>query len=801
MKKVILALVLCLGFSSSLFAQTTATTATVTDSDSTVWTSAQWSVAFVPNPNFPNQNQYSIAGVSLTSNTYKSFLLQNGTANTSGVISVTLLDNNLIQPAGSKWSFIIQSNTSASATSYAPVAVSGGSTSLSSYLSTNAVAPRFPAITGAFGYADLEVSTIPEPGGGYYNTGTITPGGRVWSGTAWGNSGGGATLPSAAVAGQTLVSTGPGTTYTAQNATRNIELSCASDIGAQFNAAVTTLSGHGRIIFPNCLTATMSTTASYGQGISIGGYGPLGSKIQCTVAGKCLSYTGNPTTQGEIGGVVSDFEIDGNGASGQILMSNSGMSGYTLHDIQFEPYAGTGNQAQCLIFSNDTTGQFTEGMVTYNIYLERQCNGLGNVIFFQNVAGDTSNSHGYNIWSFHVVVTGPTYGVVGTSSQVGGISTSFLYNGSLTVIGNYTGAAGGIVEFLNGFSTDNTIGRANERIYVAAENNGGTTGTLINIPASGSLLNFYGDIINGAFNSSGTSLATTLNDPSQAFNLWSDIQVANTGNFNSPLNMNHYGTLTLLPNLASTVNGNLVLTPFGTTTPTWTMSPSNGANQLYFTQSGFNPVAGFPLVLYGAPFAGANALRGMVIPSDACWQFESTATGATVDTSFCRLASGVLQVGTPTSLQSGLLLTGDTCRVTAAITLSTSATNVCSWSLPAVAQSWGFVCHIPYAISAGTLPTFALGMNASQAPTNETAYASINSTNTNTGTQGSATSASSGAVAILTGASVTVGSTYQAQVFGTIQASAIAGTFAITATLAGTTPAGTIPIGASCTLQ
>jgi hypothetical protein len=111
------------------------------------------------------------------------------------------------------------------------------------------------------------------------------------------------------------------------------------------------------------------------------------------------------------------------------------------------------------------------------------------------------------------------------------------------------------------------------------------------------------------------------------------------------------------------------------------------------------------------------------------------------------------------------------------------------------------VCHIPYAITAGTTPTFALGVNPSQTPgTGSAAYASINSTNTGTATQLGVALSSSGNTNVLTGASVSNG-TYQAQIFGTLVGSATAGTVAITGTLGGTTPAGTIPVGATCTLQ
>lgn len=144
-------------------------------------------------------------------------------------------------------------------------------------------------------------------------------------------------------------------------------------------------------------------------------------------------------------------------------------------------------------------------------------------------------------------------------------------------------------------------------------------------------------------------------------------------------------------------------------------------------------------------------------------------------------------------------LTAATCRITSAITLSTSATNVCSWSIGANAVlAWS--CTMGYAITAGTLPTLTVGMAASQAPVGETGYANILTSNSSGGAvNGSASSTSSGNVTLKVGGSV-VNGTYQFTTFGVIQGSATAGTFAITASLGGTTPAGTIPVGGSCTL-
>lgn len=188
---------ICLWFLSSLsaFAQFTTTTATITDSDSTVWTNAQVTVSFQPNPNQPNLNSYNINGIPLQSLTYNSYLQQTGTTNGSGALSFVLLDNQLITPAGSSWHFVVKPNAGVQAISYNPIAVTGGSFNLTSYLSSNSIAPRLPALPGSYAYADLEIQPIPNVGGFYFNTTATIQ--RIWNGTGWQNgAGGGGTIPS-----------------------------------------------------------------------------------------------------------------------------------------------------------------------------------------------------------------------------------------------------------------------------------------------------------------------------------------------------------------------------------------------------------------------------------------------------------------------------------------------------------------------------------------------------------------------------------------------------------------------------
>lgn len=185
----------------------------------------------------------------------------------------------------------------------------------------------------------------------------------------------------------------------------------------------------------------------------------------------------------------------------------------------------------------------------------------------------------------------------------------------------------------------------------------------------------------------------------------------------------------------------------------------------------------------------------MTSPSVLAWGlFPSPGSGISVE------GGSIIALGNGTgSDESDFLRSANSCRPTTAITLSTSPTTVCTWSLPALAKTWSWSCSGIYSLTAGTTPTLIIGMNASQAPTSETGSASILSTLTGTSTQATVTSTSSGNVNILTGATNTQANA-QFTTFGTIQASGTAGTFAITATMGGTTPAGTVNVGTVCSL-
>jgi hypothetical protein len=151
MKKFTLAALLL--YATSVFATApalTSVTATLQDSSAQVWANATWTTTFITpfgNPSTPNNN-----GNAITNN-------QSGVADSSGIFSVSLDDNNVVAPAGSKWKFTICPNASVSACAEVQLIITGPSMDISAALNSTIVPPQVgaqPNIVRA--YNDTEVN-------------------------------------------------------------------------------------------------------------------------------------------------------------------------------------------------------------------------------------------------------------------------------------------------------------------------------------------------------------------------------------------------------------------------------------------------------------------------------------------------------------------------------------------------------------------------------------------------------------------------------------------------------------------
>lgn len=147
-----------------LLGQTTAVTATITDSDGQAWFSGTFTITFVPTPGFGGQFQYN--GAPMTNAQKGPYL---GVMDGTGTFTVSLPDNSFITPSGTQWLFTLCSLTAAPCSAITTPVV-GGALNLSALLSSKVAAPRFPANgSGFYGYSNTEINQIPKPGGQFYD--------------------------------------------------------------------------------------------------------------------------------------------------------------------------------------------------------------------------------------------------------------------------------------------------------------------------------------------------------------------------------------------------------------------------------------------------------------------------------------------------------------------------------------------------------------------------------------------------------------------------------------------------------
>jgi len=179
MKKFLLFFGALLLGSSVCVAQTTAVTATVVDSDSTVWAGASWTLSFIVGPTQSNPAAYTIGGVSLD----PAVSSQTGLANGSGVITFTTYQSTSISPDRSSWNLQICPKASAPCAIY-NFSTSTSTLNVSTGVNSVIIAPRFKAISGAYGYNDGEAILQLIPGSTYWNV--TTPTSRCYTGSAWG---------------------------------------------------------------------------------------------------------------------------------------------------------------------------------------------------------------------------------------------------------------------------------------------------------------------------------------------------------------------------------------------------------------------------------------------------------------------------------------------------------------------------------------------------------------------------------------------------------------------------------------
>lgn len=239
------------------------------------------------------------------------------------------------------------------------------------------------------------------------------------------------------------------------------------------------------------------------------------------------------------------------------------------------------------------------------------------------------------------------------------------------------------------------------------------------------------------------------------------------------------GALTL-NSLATASNGNLTIAPNGTgaaifndgtaTNPSIQfagMASNTGlfgtANSIVVDFSGGQKVQ----------FASGNVQVGNGV--NITWSQTAAANG-TSGPNFSVTGTGANEYIVATT---PIIITG-ACKVISGLTIATTPTNICVFTLPNSASSLLIDCQFTYTESTAT--TLALSYTFAQAPTTPSFSANILTSNTNTATQGTNTTGGTTANTILTGATPGATGSFIAYLNGTFTSSATSGTLTISGT-------------------
>jgi len=179
------------------------------------------------------------------------------------------------------------------------------------------------------------------------------------------------------------------------------------------------------------------------------------------------------------------------------------------------------------------------------------------------------------------------------------------------------------------------------------------------------------------------------------------------------------------------------------------------------------------------------------------WSSNGTITTA-ADTGLSRdSVAAVVAVGSGAQgSEAGFLRDAKPCRITAAVTLTTT-TTICTWTLPAAAIPWGYQCMGMYQTNTSSI-TLLLGTQFANAPTVSTHEAIIWSA-ASTQTYGAASNTGTTAVTTMTGVAPASGAATPWHASGTFTANASGGTFVIYGT-ASTSSDAQINAGSICSL-
>lgn len=250
-----------------------------------------------------------------------------------------------------------------------------------------------------------------------------------------------------------------------------------SDLGAQINAAVTSLGSAGGVVKIRAGTYTWSTPVTIDpRVVSIQGDGSPLVSITCTVATTpptaCLLLSEAPYSLAQ-GGSISGFTMKGNAAANQVGIEAGGVIGELFEDLALANFSGT--SAVALLFYNSAVSNgWMERTTTRKLRFDSNYVGLE---FKYNTSNLNAQSFGYS----NLEVQCDT---LASGETCIAVSSGYVYHSRVVVFGNVP--TGGTLISVAGTSNAQMWSNAYQ---IFAEG----TGTGLNV-ASGGVFNGYGSV-------------------------------------------------------------------------------------------------------------------------------------------------------------------------------------------------------------------------------------------------------------------------------------------------------------------
>ena len=308
---------LVLLFAMPSFASTVSISATLTDSDSQTWNNCIYAITLVSPKGSP-----TISGVAATPT------LVQGTCNSSGVLSATVVNTSSLDQSSAYQSFYICPNAGylGSPTCYTITSTTTGSENLSTVLSAGIKAPRFPSGPTAYGYNNSEVKTPVTLGQGYFNVGL--PGWCISGNSGWLCASGGSAYNPASVAitggtinGATIGATTPAIVYSTQFITSGTQPTCAVGVAAGTGGSVGCAITTGGTNQSGVMTVTSGST-----GGSAGVFATVTFAGTLTVAPRACLVSPNSSAGTGASGLYPTANISTPTTSGWTASATAGLS-------------------------------------------------------------------------------------------------------------------------------------------------------------------------------------------------------------------------------------------------------------------------------------------------------------------------------------------------------------------------------------------------------------------------------------------------------------------------------------------